>query len=201
LSSRYEGTWKPEYEPLLARHIPRRLTAEEILDALAVISGLHTQYTFVSGGAPETSLYSANRSTVEFAMQLPQTSGMPAEDTAPLLDALQRGNRTGIPRRGEGSLAIALHLMHGSYLQERTRATSGPLGRMSLAFRLLEKHGADYNDDLMQELYLTVLNRPITEPESILLNDYLNSPEASRRDRVENLVWALFNKLDFLFNY
>jgi hypothetical protein len=72
---------------------------------------------------------------------------------------------------------------------------------MSLAFRLLEKHGADYNDDLMQELYLTVLNRPITERESILLNDYLNSPEASRRDRVENLVWALFNKLDFLFNY
>ena len=40
LSSRYNGEWKPSYEPLFARKLVRRLWAEEIHDAVAQSSGV-----------------------------------------------------------------------------------------------------------------------------------------------------------------
>ena len=44
LSSRYEGTWNPAYEPYFARFQVRRLRAEEIHDALLTSSGVPVPY-------------------------------------------------------------------------------------------------------------------------------------------------------------
>ena len=40
LSSRYDGEWKAEYEPLFARKLVRRLWGEEIHDAVVQSTGM-----------------------------------------------------------------------------------------------------------------------------------------------------------------
>src|SRR5262249_14404368 len=44
LSSRYSGTWNPRWEDMYARHLPRRLWAEEVHDAILQSSNVPQTY-------------------------------------------------------------------------------------------------------------------------------------------------------------
>ena len=55
------------------------------------------------------------------------------------------------------------------------------------------------DDALVANMYLSVLSRPPTEEETAFAVNYLQG--GNRRDRATNLMWALFNKTDFYFNY
>src|SRR3954469_10826789 len=73
LSSRYNGTWKPEWEQYFARKFVRRLWAEEVHDAVAQSSGTLPSYTI-------TGFTDLGFSKPSFAMQLPDSVTNPGSD-------------------------------------------------------------------------------------------------------------------------
>ena len=66
LSSRYEGEWDAAYEALFARYQAKRLSAEQIHDALVVSSGVVQPYAVSRSLGP-----------IVFAMQFPDVQNVP----------------------------------------------------------------------------------------------------------------------------
>ncbi len=184
LSSHYEGEWKPEYEPLFARKYVRRLWAEEIHDAIVQTSGVPAQYRIAGIGV------------VDSAMLFPEPAGLPGarNPVSEFLDAFLRGDRDEEMRRPDGSPVQALRLMNHPFVVERVRARRVGDGA-SLAARVLQMNDSQAVDTL----FLTILSRYPTEQERALALESLRSGE--RRRKVEDLQWALYNKVDFIFNY
>ena len=192
LSSRYEGTWKPEYEKLFARKFVRRLWGEEVMDTIVQTSNIaNTQLNVPSLGG-----------RLPWAMQLPDTFRIPAEPLGSFLDSFLRGNRIEEERRLDGSVLQALNLMNDAFVHSRTRA-SGAGDAASLARQLLTKYTATSNNLLVNEMFLTVLNRPATEEELLIATAAFAraTTVATRQAQAEDLLWALYNKVDFVYNY
>lgn len=192
LSSRYEGTWKPEYEKLFARKFVRRLWGEEIVDAVVQISNL-----------PNTQMTVAGLGRLNWAMQLPDTARVPGEPLGSFLDSFLRGNRMEEDRRLDGSVPQVLNLMNDAFVHTRTRA-SGTGEAASLARQLLLRYPAAVSNNLLvNEMFLTALNRPATSDELLTATAALAraTGTATRQAQVEDLLWALFNKVDFVYNY
>ena len=193
LSSRYDGEWKSEYEPLFARKYVRRLWGEEVADAVAQVSNLPIPMAV------------AATLNVTWAMQLPEPLGMPrAGGTAAFLDSFLRGNRDNEDRRGDASITQALDMMNDALVYTRARA-SGTGATASFARQLLTRYPATANNSaLVQEMFLTVLSRPPSAAE--LLASTTNKLDkttstTARQQAVEDLLWSLYNKVDFLYNY
>ena len=186
LSAKYNGAWNPAWENLFARKFVRRLWAEEVHDAIAQTSGILPRYTIrdtVKGAY-----------TINWAMQLPEPRGLPDRAMGQFLDSFFRGNRDEEDRRSDGSTAQALNLMNDSFVMSRIRST-GTGATASLLARVLP-----YTDEqLVQALYLTVLSRyPTAEEKAAAL---ANLASGVRTQKAEDLLWALYNKTDFFFNY
>jgi hypothetical protein len=193
LSSRYTGTWNPAWETTFARKLVRRLMAEEIHDAVAITSNILPTYNVLEPAAP---LYTdRSMRQVRFAMQLPETGNLPDGNAgaAAFLNSFTRGNRLDDERRADGSAIQALSLMNDPFVNTRIKSTSG-----SLLARLLTKTDAD----LVKEAYLTILSRfPTTTEHQIALATLTGTSSATRTQRAENLLWSLYNKVDFIYNY
>lgn len=196
LSSRYAGEWNPTYETTFARHLVRRLMAEEVHDAIATTSNILPTYNVLEPTGP---LYT-NRTQrqVRFAMQLPETGTLPDNGTvAAFLNSFTRGNRLDDDRKSDGSAIQALSLMNDNFVNSRIRSNV-VAGQQSL----LNKHIALPDNELVNQLYLTVLSRYPTEAENeIALATLRGTSGATRTQRGENLLWSLYNKVDFIFNY
>ena len=188
LSSVYEGAWNPAYEQYFARHPVRRLTAEEVHDAVVVATG-----------APANYVTTPAIGRVQFAMQLADiVSSPPANARRPeavlvnsFLDTFFRGDREETARSAEVSILQALHLMNNPVLVERVRLSSnnGTLAQL-----------AQENDDsLVGLLYVAALGRLATAEERVAGVAYLNTGD--RRQKAEDLLWALMNSVEFVFNH
>jgi len=142
--------------------------------------------------------------TLGWTMQLPDTKDLPGPRSAmgSFLNSFLRGNRVDSERRADGSIPQALNLMNDTFVHQRTRA-SGTGASASLARQLLNKHTAANNDALIQEMFLTVLSRVPEDAEIAAARSSLatGTTAALRQQRVEDLLWALYNKVDFLFVY
>lgn len=188
LSSRYDGEWDMTKAPLFARRIPRRLDAEEVHDAIVKATQLPQPYT-VQGFA-EPFLWAA---------QLPDTSEPRSNGTArAFLDAFNRGNRDTIPRRQDGSILMWLNLMNSTFTTSRARATGN---NASPYLAALARDGS--NEQIVEDMFLAFLSRRPTEYErGVALKRLENAATpAARTTAVEDLAWALMNKIDFLFSY
>ena len=195
LSSRYDGVWNPAWEPLFARKLVRRLWAEEIHDSIALSSGLTPAYRIPQFTGPD--LLTRESRTVNWAMQLPEPAGLPDGGgvVTQFLDAFLRGNRDDIARSGEGSLQQSLGLMNDNFVMTRIRATS----TQSLLTKAL---GNADNGQAVDYLYQAVLSRPPSPAERGSGIERLGSSGLAGRTRNgEDLLWSLYNRLDFIFNY
>ncbi len=181
LSARYEGEWSPAYERLLARRLVRRMDSEELHDALVQSSGIPGNLRL--RGSPEP---------IPWAMQLPETA-TPGGAVGAFLNTFLRGDRDENPRRGDLSVAQALDLMNDPVVLQRVRASNAN----GLLARLL---GSGISDQqLVDALYLSVLSRYPTADERDTSVTLLQT--GNRRARAEDLLWSLYNKVDFLFHY
>ena len=188
MSSVYDGVWKPEYEKLHARKLVRRLWAEEIIDAVAQSSNLPASYPYGIDVSDPT-----KRFTVNWAMQLPSPNLRSAE-IAPLMDAFYRGDRDENDRRPDGSDIQALAMMNSNFVMTRTRsATTGQNTSTLKTYVNLP------DDELVNTMYLAILSRLPNSSEKQSASAALKT--GSRFAAAENLVWALYNKVDFFFNY
>jgi len=179
LSSRYTpGDWNESWAPYYARHYPRRLMAEEILDAIAKSTGVPVNLA-VNGASP-----------VSRAMLLPD----PTEGGtfAEFLDNFERGNRDDELRNSDSSIVQVLALLNDRIVTDRIASTNSA----SLVARLI---GQSSDPAAIAEgLYLNTLSRYPTADEKAHAVTYLKSGALAKK--TEDLQFALINKLEFLFN-
>ncbi|MGJ5813733.1 DUF1549 domain-containing protein [Paludibaculum fermentans] len=186
LSSEYDAPWDAAKTRLFARHLARRLDAEEVLDAVTKATGILPAYQ-VAGWTDK----------VSWAMQLPEPSEPLRDNPArEFLDAFDRGNRDLQPRGTAGSALMWLHLMNSPVILNRVNAKASPY----LA-ELVRNPG---DEAVVEDLFLTFLSRRPSEYEKMVaLKALANSGTKAypRAAAVEDLAWALINKTDFLFSY
>lgn len=185
LSSRYDAEWDITKAELFARRIPRRLEGEEVHDAI-----LRATATTPPGGG-----YSIPNwpDRIQWAMQLPD----PLEPRAnrfvtSFLNSFQRGNRDTVQRDQAGSMLMMLEMMNSSLVNDRIRVANSPFLRS-----LRDQADAA---TAVEEMFLSFLSRRPTEVEKALALEAL-SQASSRTQGVEDLAWALINRVEFLFSY
>ena len=125
LSAAYQRSAKPmagngSDDRYYSRYLPRRLSAEVVLDAYAQVTGVPTPFTQValgsSGGQAKTTSYPAGTR----ALQLPDSLVV-----SQFLDAFGRPDRTqtcSCERQQDSTVGQALHLSNGKTLNDRLRA-------------------------------------------------------------------------------
>ena len=126
-------------------------------------------------------------------MQFPETRNIPGGAVSYFLDTFQRGNRDDQDRRSDGSILQALSLLNDNFVMSRIRPTgaaanTGLLANMNVT-----------DDQLIQNLFLAVLSRFPTTAERNTAMTQLQS--GARRQQSEDLLWSLYNKVDFVCNY
>jgi len=183
LSSRYSaGTWNESWTPYYARHYPRRLMAEEILDAVVKATGVGVtiNLTGPAGNIPQ----------VNKAMLLPD----PTEggNFRALLNNFGRGNRDDDPRTDDSSIVQALSLMNDQNIVTRVR-NSNAASTVAKTLASTKDPGA-----IADALYLAALSRYPDASERNTAIAYLKSGDLTKK--TEDLQFALLNKLEFLFN-
>ena len=183
LSSRYDpATWDVAWEPLFARKLVRRLWGEEVHDAVAQSSNVIPLYKITDFGM------------TNWAMQFPEPKNVPGGAVGYFLDTFERGNRDDQTRRGDGSILQALSLINDNFVMSRIKP-SGTGG----ATNLLAANMGLTDDQLIQNLYLAVLSRYPTAAEKNTAMAQLQS--GTRLLQAEDLLWSLYNKVDFVYNY
>lgn len=159
-------------------YTPKRLTAEQLLDAVNVATNAPEKYP----GLPEGIR----------PIQLPDP-----EVSSEFLDTFGRPRRL-VPcecsRNNESNVTQALSLMNSDFVQGKIAA---PGGRVANLFALVP------TDQAVANLYYATLSRPPTPSErAAAVALILQRPNGESRRRVlEDLLWALLNSREFLFNH
>jgi hypothetical protein len=159
-----------------ARAYPRRLPAEVMLDALSQATGVAESFPGVPKGMR--------------AIQLPDES-VPSY----FLDVFGRpGRETACEceRPREANLAQALHLLNSTDVQTKV---ANPVGRLTA---LLKEKKTDA--EIVEEFYLTCFARKPRPAEEQTALGYITA-QPDRKAALEDLLWALLNTKEFLFNH
>ena len=188
LSSSYPGEWKAEYVPYYARKYVRRLSSEEIHDAIVTVTGIVPSYTMDYTG----SLWPWP--PISWAMKFPDPSEPRSNGTvAQFLNTFGRGNRDGSMRDTSGSVLQALKLMNDSFVTNRIHnANAGSNVQYIL-------RATTNQTTIVDHLFASTLSRPATAEERAAGLAVMRSLGTQRA--AEAIQWALLNKLEFIFNY
>jgi hypothetical protein len=154
---------------------PRRLTAEQLFDAIMIASGSPVTLPGVPEGFRATQLPDPN---IQIGF----------------LDMFGRAPRE-IPceceRTVDVSLAQTLNLINGPTVSEAIVHPQGLIAR-ALAANMDQK-------PLVEEVYLAVIGRLPTDEELATSNEYFTAVP-NRAEAAQDLMWALMNSPAFLFN-
>ena len=168
--------WNENDVTNFSRFLPRRLTAESLLDAITVATGSRPEFDEVP---PDFT-----------AQELPD----PHIGKGGFLDMFGRPERESAcecERRNDMSLPQAMSLVNGPTLAE---AVADPEGRVAAAII-----AGKPDRELIEELYLGALSRFPTAGEMDNALTYLRQG-AGRAGGAQDLLWALINSNAFLFN-
>ena len=166
--------------------LPRRLTAEQLVDSLNQITGTREAYrSRVPGGATVALPVTASR-----ASQVPDR--MLSSEVLDLFGRPRGESSCTCERGDEASMAHALHLINGKSMLERLNNPNGNLSK------LLKTAGMS-NEQLVEELFVLVLCRsPKDNERAAALRHFAAN---KRDDAAVDLAWALLNTKEFLFNH
>jgi hypothetical protein len=154
----------------------RRLTSEQMLDAVVQVTGNDVKFRNLPKGARAVQVAGAN-SGVYFL----QVFGRPARQTVSMLE-----------RRGDPTLAQALHLINGNTLDDAIKGKGGLLDSLLAA--------ETPHDQIIDRLYMAAVSRPPNESEKTGLNDYVAAAE-NKREALEDVFWSVLNSKEFIFNH
>ncbi len=158
-------------------HYPsRRLSAEELADAIAQVTGVPDRFASYPLGTRAIEL-----SDTELNVQTLDVFGRPTRTTPCECD-----------RSAAPSLSQALELLNGEALQAKLGAPDG------LVSRLLRVGQPD--QQLIAELFLTALSRPPT-PKELADVRKLIAPSPNRTEALQDVLWALINTKEFMFHH
>ena len=160
----------------------RRLEAEVLIDALDQITGTSEQY---SSAIPEPYTFiPENRRSIALA---------DASITSPFFETFGRPPRdTGLEseRNNTPTAAQQLHLLNSTHIQRKIE--QGP------ALASLLRAAGSNRQELVNDLFLTILSRYPTQDEVKNVAAYYQSFAGNKRDALIDIVWALINSAEFL---
>ena len=173
LSSRFEGDYNPKWDRYYARKLARRLSAEELYDAMA-------KATNVFGHG------------IEYMMD---QIGPPSDpELRRFLNFLGQGDRDEQLPDTKSSIIQASMMLNSDVIRKKVlRNTEG-----SRVGTLLDKTPPLSNMEIVEELYMATLCRPPTVEEIVTSIKHV---EEYRGKAAEDLQWAMINKLEFMVNY
>jgi hypothetical protein len=163
-----------------ARYYPRRMSAEVLYDALNQV----TDATATFGGLP------ADRHAPKRAIMLPDES-FPSY----FLDVFGRPQRISAcecERVSEANLAQALHLLNSDEVQQKLSRAGGRADVLS--------KDARPEPEKVDELFMWTLGRKPTSDQRELALAHIAKHQANKKIAYENILWALINTKEFVFN-
>ena len=169
-----KNTWNEDDTINFSHAHPRRLSAEQMVDALAMATGTKVKMAGIPSGMR--------------AAQIPD--GMVAgNDFLQLFGRPTRQSACECERSSSLTLSHALSLINGPTISE---AVASPDSRVA---KLVKTEKDDRK--LVEDIYLSCLSRPPTERE---LKAVEFKSDADRLAVAQDLAWALLNSPAFLFN-
>ena len=169
---------------------PKRMTAEVLLDSIDMVTASKTDFADLPPGTR--------------AISLPDNSYTKA---SPFLKVFGRPDNTSVcecERVSSASLAQSLHLMNAADVKAKLTASGGRAEQLTQAEIPEPKR--------IRELYLAAFSREPTADEVQIAETHLLKPridatgkpldsQRSKRNGYEDLLWALLNTKEFLFNH
>jgi hypothetical protein len=158
------------------RYTTRRLTAEQLADAIDTATGTQEKYPGLPLGTR--------------AIQLPDPGVR-----SYLLDTFGRPARQvtcECERTMQPNIAQAMHLLNGDFLNKKIADRAGRIEKVAA--------GKQPSKEAIEELYLATLSRKPTADEAAKASGYLASA-TSKKDGLQDLLWVLLNSKEFLFNH
>jgi hypothetical protein len=178
-----------------SRYLLRRLPGEVIIDAYSDITGVPTPFDKINSAAGDavTPIGTYPRGTR--ATQVPDSLV-----TSRFLDAFGRPERVqtcSCERTSDASVAQALHLNNGHTLNDKLRDNNSAVAKWLAAGMA--------DEQIVDRVMLLALSRKPTADERAkflaVLADAAKGGKGSRREAVEDLVWAVLTGREFLFNH
>ena len=163
-----------------SRYYPKRLNAEVLLDSIDAVARASTNF----GGVPRGTR----------AVQLPDNNF-----SSYFLTVFGRPENTSAcecERTGDANLAQSLHLLNSQELQGKISSGSGRAASLSSDKKRT-------HEEKFRELCLLVYSR---QPEKVEIDVALAHIEKAKNDAevkaaYEDIVWAMLNTKEFLFNH
>ena len=173
-----------------SRYYPRRIQAEVLLDSIDDLTQTRTDFPNLPSGTR--------------AIALPDNSYNKA---SPFLRVFGRPENESVCEceRGESSsLAQSLHLMNASDVKNKLATANGRADRLSKSDTPIEER--------ITEIYQAAYSRTPTDDEIRIAVGYMSEerlnaegnpidPATANRENFQDLIWALVNTKEFLFNH
>jgi hypothetical protein len=173
-----------------SRYYPRRLQAEALLDSIDQVTGATTSFADLPAGTR--------------AIALPDNSYTKA---SPFLKVFGRPDNASVcecERVQSANLGQSLHLMNASDIRSKLATANGRAATLAKS----EKP----EKERIRELYIAAFARDPKANELKIALDYLAEPlldakgkpveeKKARKEKFEDLIWALINTKEFIFNH
>ena len=163
-----------------ARYYPRRMTAEVLFDALCQATDSPSKFTGMPSDkfAPSRAIMLPDES---FASYFLDVFGRP-----------QRISACECERVTEANLAQTLHLLNSEEVQGKLNRASGRCDQLATDKRP--------DEEKIEELFLWTIGHKPSEKQMNLALENIEKHAKKKKDAYENILWALLNSKEFLFN-
>ena len=158
-----------------SRHYRQRLRGEVLLDMVSDITGIHETFAAMPAKSRAMELWTVRSQSIFL-----DSFGRPDPNQDPPCE-----------RFGETTVVQALHLMNSSQLHGKVTSDSGRAAKLAT--------GKKSEREMIEELYLLTYCRLPTEKEVQLCQEVFQRKDVTRRQSVEDILWAMINTPEFVF--
>jgi len=162
-----------------SRFFPRRIAAEALLDAVDAVTAVPTKFPGVPLGTR--------------AIQLPDDSFNASQYFLTVFGRPDNASACECERVSDGSLAQRLHLLNAKGIQEKLANPAGSAAQFA-------RETAPPSEKV-RTLYLTAFSREPRPEELSSALDFLSRRSDADPQAWEDIVWAVINTKEFLFNH
>jgi hypothetical protein len=172
-----------------SRYYPKRLTAEALFDAVNLLTRSESRFEGLPPGAR--------------AVSLPDNSYNAGSYFLTVFGRPDSSSSCECERSQDASLAQSLHLLNAKDIQDKLTADTGRAA-------LLAGDAKRADDDKVRELYLWAYSREPEASEFATAKTFLDKKRLdkdgkelpnAKRIAYEDIIWALLNTKEFLFNH
>ncbi len=172
-----------------SRYYPKRLNAEVLYDAINTMTGAQSAFNGLPAGTR--------------AVQLPDNSFNSQSYFLTVFGRPDSSSSCECERSNDASLAQSLHLLNSRDIQSQLSSGSGRAAKLAG-----DKTRED--DAKVRELFILAFSREPSAGETFLARQHMarevddgkgNKKPVERQVAYEDVIWALFNTKEFLFNH